>query len=323
MNQPTITEVAAAKPVLTASEQGEPTVEELAALIDPATAAPLEPYATDLAPEAPKPAEPATAATDPVESAADTAEADAAHDRAQKAAARAREGSRRYAETQAALREQRAQVHRAAHDADVLRRENAAARQREAGLKADPYKALKELGMTDADLAARAMRENTPEAVTQRLADQLAEERAARVALETRLANERAASHQAQAEATFTRVADDEASYPRLSQLATSAQLTVAKAALQQISRNGYDIGGLSDAQVAEACEAYLAPKRAAKVAAAPTRTAAPTTSAAKPSGRTLTNAQAQTRVVAPASWDSLSEEQQLAHIAASLPEPT
>ncbi len=304
-------------PILTASEQGEPTIEELAALLPTEEAPVLEPVALE-GTEA-EPVEPAEAA--PVVDPAAPTEADAAAERANKAAAQARAGSKRYAATQEALREQAAQVQRAAREAEQLRRRVAQADALDRELKADPYKALKGRGMTDADLAQRAMRENTPEAGMLRLQEQVEQERAARVALEGRLRSEREATQKARAEDAFTHLADDEAAYPRLSQLNADAQLDVASAALKRISANGYDIATLSDAQVAEACERYLAPKRAAKAAAvAPPAQVVRTTP--KPSGKTLTNAQAQTRVVAPAAWDSLSEEQQLAHIAASLPEP-
>ncbi len=308
--------ITAPAPVLAASEQGEPTIEELSALLPSEAAAPVAEVAADGTEPVVDPAAPVV---DPVVEAAATAEADAAAERANKAAARAREGSRRYAATQAQLREQAAIVQRAARDAEQLRYENAQARQRDAELKRDPYKALKGLGMTDADLAARAMRENTPEAL-------LEQERQERIslaqkleAMEQRLVNERKASHRAQEEAKFTALADNEASFPRLSQLSATAQLAIVKAALSQVEANGYPTERMTNEQVAEICEQYLAPKRAPKAApVVPVVRTAP-----KPSGKTLTNALAQTRAVAPAAWDSLSEEQQLAHIAASLPDPT
>lgn len=299
---------------------GEPTVEELARLI-PDDAVREEPVIPVVASEAdstttePIAGDPEPAAAEPV---APTPEQDAALERATRAAEQARAGSRRYAATQEALREQQAQVQRAAREAEYLRQENAEARRREQLLKQDPYAALKGLGMTDADLAARAIRENTPEAVTYRLEQQLTEERNARLHLEQRLADERRAGQQAAAEVKFTQIADDESSYPRLSQLNTTAQLAVAKAALAQIAANGYDIARLSDAQVAEASETYLRPKREPKAAAARPVAIAPS----KSSGRTLTNGQSQVRTTAPAPWDSLSEEQQIAAIAAGLPEP-
>ncbi len=309
MTQPVILPPAPA-PVLAASEQGEPTIEELAALL---------PEAEAVAAPVVEAAEATEVVEETVEEVA-APEPDAALERAQKAAAKAREGSRRYAATQEQLRQQAAQVQRAAREAEQLRQENAAARRLEAELKADPYKALKARGMTDADLATRAMRENTPEAAMVEIREQLEQERAARVALEQRLTSERQARELIEVEAKFAQVADDEEAYPRLSQLTTHAQLSVVKAALSQIRANGHDTSQLSDAQVAEACEIYLAPKRALKPAVAPVSTVR---TVPKPSGKTLTNAMTQTRVVAPAVWDDLSEEQQLAHLAAALPDPT
>ncbi len=284
-------------PIITTSEQGEPTIEELAALLPVEEAPVLEPVAVEGADG--EPVEPVEAA--PVVEPVVVPDVDAAAERANKAAAQARAGSKRWAATQEALREQAAQVQRAAREAEQLRHRVSQAELLDRELKADPYKALKGRGMTDADLAARAMRENTPEAGMLRLQEQVEQERAARVALEGRLRSEREAAQTARAEAAFTQLADDEAAYPRLSQLNADAQLDVASAALKRIAANGYAIDNLSDAQVAEACERYLAPKRAPKAAAAVTPPAQVMRTTPKPSGKTLTNAQAQTRVVAPA----------------------
>lgn len=310
-----------------AAEAGEPTMEELVALVPELPPEPAEELVEVAAEggEAPE-GDAATAPETPADpaTAVEPTEADAALERATKAAERARAGSRRYAETQRMLADQ-AHAHRqAAQEAEQLRRETAQMRQREQALKQDPYKALKDLGMTDQQLAERAMRENSPEAATLRLAEELKEERAARMALEQRLVNEQreAAARTAarEAEAHFAQVADNEAAFPRLAQLSTEVQLTVARAALERIKANGYDVTRLSNEQIAEASEAYLAPKRPAKAVVAPAViTPKPL---AKTSGATLTNKAAQTRTVAPATWDSLTEEQQLAHIAAGLPEP-
>lgn len=327
MTQPAI--VVTGQPIIaSAAEAGEPTMEELAALL-PADV--VEPVVEPVV-EA-KPTEETTATEEKPSAEAEVkpepvpAEADAALDRAKAAAAKAREGSRRYAAMQEQQREAQAAVQRAAREAEQLRQENAAARAEREAYKKDPYKALKDAGMTDRDLAERALRENTPEAVTQRLADELKAEREARQALENRLEQQatqaRKAAQIAAAEAKFAQIADDETAYPQLSQLTTPAQLDVVRLALARIEANGHNPGVLNDAQVAEAAEKYLSMMRkAGKTAAAPVPAAKPA-STAKPSGKTLTNAQAQTRMVAPAEWDSLSDEQQIAHIAAALPDPT
>ncbi len=308
-----------------ASEQGEPTIEELAALLPE----PLPTTIDESAAEAKAALEPGevaeaevTAAEEPavVDPVAPT-EADAAAERALAAAKVARAGSRRYAAQQEALRTQAAQVQQAAREAETLRQRVAQADALDRELKADPYKALKGRGVTDVDLAARAMRENTPEAVTQRLQEQLDAERTARLALETRLENEQKAARQArvvaQAETDFTAIADDDAKYPELSQLTAEGQLANARLALARIERNGHTTGDLTTAQIAEAAERYIKMTRKAKAAAA---AVVPAVAKAKPSGVTLTNRQAQTRAVAPAEWDSLTEDQQIAHLAATLP---
>lgn len=311
------------------SDGGEPTMEQLAALLPDADAAAptvAEPPATE-GEQTAEPTEPTTE-DKPAEAApkSDPAE-DEALERAAKAAQKAREGSRRYAQTQEALRQQQAEVQRAAREAEQLRQENAAAKAREEALLKDPYKALKDRGMTDRDLAERALRENTPEAVTERLANELKAEREARLALEQRIESEqakaKAAAEKAATQAEYIQHADDANRFPELSQLTSKAQLHWAVLALQTIEANGYSTKGLAPAQVAEAAEKLLSMSRKPGKTTAAAPAAKPAATGAKPSGKTLTNTMAQTRTVAPANWDDLSDEQQLAHIASSLPDPT
>jgi hypothetical protein len=341
-------EALAAAPVAAPSTalSAEPSIDALAALIpDSAMRADPGVDASDPAPAAETPADAADAARleqpkdgeqpaedEPAEGTeAEAAPADAidkeALDRAEQAAKRAREGSRRYREALAVQEQQRAEVQRAAREAEQHRREAEEARRLREELTRDPYKALKNLGMTDHDLAERALREGTPEAALYELKEQLQQERAAREAFESRLQEERAAANRARVEAEFTSLADNEEAYPRLAQLSAPAQLAVAQAALMQIKANGYEVRGLTDAQVAEACEEFLAPKRASKAApaaksspdAAPPAGKAP---AAKPLGKSLTNSVATQRAVASRPWHDLSEDEQIAQIAASLPDP-
>ena len=306
----------------------EPTVQELAALIPDAapevdlngsTAAPGDERAT--ATEAA-----ADAVEKPVAAVAADPEADAALERATKAAAAARAGSRRYAAQQEELRQRAAEVQRAAREAAEARKEVAEARARAEEYKADPYKALKDGGMTDAQLAERAMKENTPEAAIERLERQNVQEREARANLEKRLAGEQQAAALRQAQAAFTSVADDEAAYPELAQLTAHAQLDRAQKAIDAIRANGHDPGLLTNEQIAEAAELWIKRERKAKATAKAAAVVAPAVAPAarpiaKTNGKTLTNADAQTRTVAPAEWHTLSEEQQIAHIAAGLPD--
>ena len=314
---PVAAAVAASVPVAPV-EQGEPTMEELAALVgDPLP----EPVAE--APAVDTPVEEAEAA--PKVEPAEATEVDAALERASKAAAKAREGSRRYAAMQEQQREAQAQVQRAAREAEQLRQENAAAKAREDGFKRDPYKALKDAGMTDRDLAERALRENTPEAEMVRMRERIEASEARAAALEKKIADDQARAQAkadlAATQAEYIQHADNEASFPELSKLTSEAQLHWAVIALKRIEGNGHPTKHLSTAQIAEAAEKVLvASRKPGKTAAAAPAAKPPI---AKTSGKTLTNAQAQTRTVAPANWDDLSDEQQMAHIAAALPEPT
>jgi hypothetical protein len=312
----------------------EPSIEALAALLpdpSPSTALPgaergdlpappMQHTEADASSDAEAKAEPSEPAPEP--------EVDReVLERAEAAARKAREGSRRYREVLEAQRKVQAEAERAAREAAENRRQAEEARRFQEELRKDPYAALKRLGMTDQELAERALREGTPEnelrSLLQQQQEALAAERQRIQQLEQRLESERQATIRQQAEANFHRVADDERAYPRLAQLEPSAQLAVARAALQQIASNGYDVGGLSDPDVAEACERFLAPKRAAKVAA---KTAPPAPAPAPPAPKqsaTLTNAVATTRATAPRSWEDMSDDEQLAAIAAALPDPS
>lgn len=312
------------------STGAEPSIDALASLIPDtairADAAPAESSA-DVSDAVrlsqPAEGEPPAPAAEPAAPAPDTADTEAL-ERAEAAAKRAREGSRRYREMLEAQQRQQAEVQRAAREAQRLRQENEEARRLRDDLTKDPYAALKRLGMTDQDLAERALREGTPEAAIHALRENLEQERQARAALEGRLEAERAATVRAQVEANFARVADNETSYPRLSQLSAQAQLAVAQAALRQISNNGYEVAGLSDDQVADACERFLSPKKGKAAAPAPklVEKAAPPPTAKPVGSRTLTNAVATERAVAARPWHELSDDEQIAQIAASIPDP-
>jgi len=319
---------------IVAPSAGEPSIEQLAALLPDPNALPgaerPSPPKQDAASEQPEAKEGETkeAEQEPPKEAAPSVDKEAL-ERAEAAAKKAREGSRRYREMLEEQRRVQAEAARVAREAaEYRRRAEEAARLRET-LRKDPYAALKQLGMTDQELAERALREGTPENELRMLLEQqreaLESERQARQQLEQRLEAERQALARQQAEANFTRIADDESAYPRLSQLAAPAQLAVAQAALQQIANNGYDVSGLTDEQVAEACERFLAPKRAPKAAAPkPAPAAAPAAPAApKPAATTLTNQVSNARATAPRPWEELTDDEQIAAIAASLPDPS
>jgi colicin import membrane protein len=299
---------------------GEPSMADLAALLPDPSGEALPGAERGNIPSPPMHDEPAKA-----EDAAKAEEAEAPVDtealsRAEAAAKKAREGSRRYREALDAQRRVQAEAQRAAQEAAENRRRAEEASRFQEELRRDPYAALKKLGMTDQELAERALREGTPEnelrTLFQRQQEALEFERQRREQLEQRLESERQAAVRQQAEANFHRLADDERAYPRLAQLAPTAQLAVAKAALQQIASNGYEVGSLSDADVAEACERFLAPKKAAKAAPAAPKAAAPP----KSSG-TLTNSVTAARATAPRPWEELSDDEQIAAIAAALPD--
>lgn len=313
-----MSEVVPAAPAADVSApSGEPTIESLTALVPDGNADAAD--AANIAAKAEAaevPADPAEAPAEAVEPA--PAEDTGALERAEQAAKKAREGSRRFRELQAA---QQRQAEAAAQQARLMAEYRAQAEEakklRDLLLK-DPYAALKELGMTDQDLAERALREGTPEAAMHALRQEFAAERKRIDDLHKSLEREKFEVARQNAELGFTKVADNEVQFPRLAQLDSSRQLSIARTVLQQIAANGYDTRGLSDEQVAEACERFLAPKKGAATKPAPAPAPAP-----KPAGKTLTNAMAQTRAVAPKAWDELSDEEQIAQLAASIPDAT
>lgn len=286
-----------------------PTGVDVGTAVTSVKATPEEKVAEAKTEETPTEAKPAT----PDEA----AEAAAALERAEAAAKRAREGSRRYREMLAEQERVKQEAARAASEAARARREAEEARQFQAKLKEDPYRALKDLGMTDQQLAERALREGTPEQAIHELKAQIEAQRQALEAERQAREAERQAAQARQAEIKFQQIADNETAYPRLAQLSPKAQLTVARAALEQIAENGYDTSGLSDEQVAEACERYLAPKKGKSASAKP-----PAPAAAKPPVKTLTNSVATEKASASKPWDELTEEEQIAQIAAMLPDP-
>lgn len=299
----------------------EPTIEELASLLPDPNAAPVaEPAPGE---EAKATEKPEGEAEEPEEKPEPAADQDALA-RAEAAARKAREGSRRYREVLESQKRVQAEAERASREAAEHRRRAEEASRFQEDLRRDPYAALKKLGMTDQELAERALREGTPEhemrTLLQQQQEALASERQARQRLEQRLESDRQAADRQRLEANFTRLADDERAYPKLSQLASSAQLAVAEAALKQIANNGYDVSGFTDDQVAEACEQFLAPKRAPKTAPA-TPAAKPPVAQSSPKTTTLTNQVSAARATAPRPWEELSDDEQIAAIAASLPE--
>lgn len=346
-----MSDVVAAPPVngapVVTPPAGEPTFDELAALLPDNNALPGAEKANTSLADVTKPNDEAKAKEgeseeekkakegeeepeeEKEEDKEESAEAKEALERAEAAARKAREGSRRYREMLEQQRRVQMEAERAAREAAEHRRRAEEAARFQEDLRRDPYAALKKLGMTDQELAERALREGTPEnelrTLLQQQQEALAAERQRREALEQRLEAERQAQIRQQAEANFQRIADNEQAYPRLSQLAPAAQLAVAQAALQQIASNGYDPSVLDDEQVAEACERFLAPKKAPKSAPAQTRPAAPAAPAAAAppkASNTLTNAVSTTKASMTRPWEELSDDEQIAAIAASLPDP-
>jgi hypothetical protein len=137
---------------------------------------------------------------------------------ASKAAKKAREDARINRERVAQADQQRNQVDSVRRENERLQRENQAAREYQQRLKADPYKALKDLGMTEEDLARRSIMEGSPEQRMAQLQAQLDQEKGDRKALEDRLTGEKNAQIRAQAQKDLVSAAADETKYPHLSQ---------------------------------------------------------------------------------------------------------
>ena len=251
----------------------------------------------------------------PSEEEVEKAAADAALspvDRAKAAAARARDSAgrnRQLMEQQKVLARQNAAAQERIH---ALQAQNEQAARFQQQLAQDPYAALKQLGMTEEQLAHRAVREGTPEALIEKVQRQLAEERQARIALENRLVNERQQIALRSAENAFVQLTSDDSKFPLLSELPAKTVLLLAKSATEELVAQGYDVSDFPDSDLCALVEHKLKEgRRGKKAAAQPPPEAKPK----PPPVRTLTNALGTSKHSMPSDFDSLSQDEQFAHL--------
>jgi hypothetical protein len=236
-------------------------------------------------------------------------------DRARAAAAKARESAgrnRQLMEQQKALERQTAQAQQRIAQ---LQHENEQARRFQAQLAQDPYAALKQLGMTEEQLAHRAVREGTPEAMIAKIQEQLRQERAERIALESRLVEEKRAIAVRQGENAFVQLTADDSKYPHLSELPPRTVLLLAKAEVESLVAQGYDVSDFPDADLAKLVEHNLATGKRKKAPPAGTQDAQSKPGQKAPPARTLTNSLGSRKASMPPNFDSLSQDEQFAHL--------
>jgi len=232
-------------------------------------------------------------------------------DRAKAAAAKARESAGRNRQLMDAQKVLSRQNQAAQQRIHALQAQNEQAARFQQQLAQDPYAALKQLGMTEEQLAHRAVREGTPERMIENVQRQLAEERQARLALENRLVTERQNIALRQAETAFVQLTSDDSKFPLLSELPAKTVLLLAKSATEELVAQGYDVSDFPDADLCALVEHKLKEGRRGKRAAAPPPEAKPK----PPPIKTLTNSLGTAKHSMPSNFDSLSQDEQFAHL--------
>lgn len=236
-------------------------------------------------------------------------------DRAKAAAAKARESAGRNRHLMAQQKNLARQNAAAQQQIAQLQHQNEQARRFQQQLAQDPYAAMKALGMTEEQLAHRAVREGTPERMIEKVQQQLHEERAARIALENRLVAERQNVAVKQGEVKFLQESlKDE--YPNLAEMPERLVLTMAKSEVEELTAQGYDLSDFPDADLCALIEHRLATgkrKKAAPAVAPGAKPPVPPKPGAKPV--TLTNGLGAKKYTMPANFEQLSQDDQFAHL--------
>lgn len=153
----------------------------------------------------------------------------------QKAAARAREDAKRNRERVEAANRQSAAIDQTRQENERLRQENAQYQAWRESLAKDPYIALKQLGMTEEDLARRAITEGSAEQKIAHLHQQLEQERQARLSFEQKIAQDEANKVRANSQQQLVETARDEKKYPHLAQQPDDVIINQTYVTLQRI----------------------------------------------------------------------------------------
>lgn len=259
-------------------------------------------------------------------------------DKAASAAQRARKAasSQRKAREAAQLSAYQATVAQAENQR--LREEVAATRAQQEAFRQDPYKALRDAGLTDTQIAARVAKDGTIESVVEKLQAQLTSEAAARKALEDSIKAEKTAVAEREAEQNYLKLANDVKVYPNLAKLPDTFILDLTRNLISQLAnRTNSQTGrpaneGVSFKQIAEYLELQCRKKGKALEGATADEIVAPpeeseatsevvvksgtpepkkTVPAAKKSTTTLTQKLSSQKFSLPENYDKLPEHQQ------------
>lgn len=287
-----------------------------------------------VAANAPVPA-PNTAATPPAEATENTVAAsgeasEAAPppdvlDAAGRAAKKAREDARRHREREAQANQTAAQVAAIKRENERLAQENKSFHEWRQGLSKDPYAALKQLGMTEEDLARRAITAGSPEEKIAQLHAQIEQERKDRKELEDRWNREKTDQIRSNAQKQLVEAANDEAKFPLLSQQPDEVIINQAYVTLQKIQSTidpatglPVDTSKMTYDDICYVLERLWEVKHSSKKKTAASNSKEPVTtpkeSAApekKPSTNTLTNKLTSQKFVLPKNFEQLSDREQ------------
>ena len=240
-------------------------------------------------------------------------------DAAVNAAKKARSAAARNRELSAQGEKQQQAIHARDQEIARVRQQSAADRaeiQRlnawEQGLKADPYAALQERGMTPEQLTQRILKDGSPESMLEKMEARLAAESDARVALEQRLEQRDRQAARSRVESNFFAEAAKADAYPHLSEVPQRFILPAVNQLQADLLAEGYsqgEVSALTHDQVCTLLEREYAAVRKARPAPS---AAAP---AAKQPAQTLTAKLGSTRLSAPANYDELPVEEQTKHL--------
>lgn len=204
-----------------------------------------------------------------------------------------------------------------------LKQELTQIREFQNSLKADPYKALKSLGLNDKDITARYVQEGSVEALVASVKEELAQERAKREALENGITSEKAEARERASEKLFIneiKVKGVE-KYPNVSKLPNRILIDQANLLLQRLSNKidpqtgqKVDIRGVTWHDIGAFLEEEFAPKKS-KVVPPETSTDVDGVADKKTPGKkpfpTLTDKLASEKFVLPADFEKLSNKAQ------------
>lgn len=192
-------------------------------------------------------------------------------------------------------------------------------------LKQDPYAALKTLGMTEQELANRAIKEGSPEALYEKLAQQLQDERNERLRLEKSIADQKQAVHMRTVETQYLAQAGDATKYPYLQYLPSETILSETQRIVREYKQKGGDPSQVADHDWLEfldlRCKKHIEGRKLGQTSSSESseNSSGATSTVPKPTPKTLTNTLGTNTGSAAVDRDKLTRQEQKALLAADL----